>query len=103
MVVVGGEGVTIRAGWAAFDRPLMGASIQGGVLPGPVVGHRTFDAKDPLVEIGDDQEQRFGSWGAEHGGMIARFLYMIKDIIIYRWVTRSGGADDVKVRIDAST
>ena len=30
-VVVGGEGVAIRVGWAAFDRPLMGAGIEGSV------------------------------------------------------------------------
>jgi hypothetical protein len=52
-VVVGGERVAIRAGWAAFDRPLMGAGVQGGVFPRPVVGHRAFDAKEPLVVIGD--------------------------------------------------
>jgi hypothetical protein len=44
-VVVGGERVAIRAGWAAFDRPLMVAGVEGSVLPGPVVGHRAFDAK----------------------------------------------------------
>jgi hypothetical protein len=83
MVEVGGKGVAIRAGWAAFDRPLMVAGTEGSVLPRSVVGHRAFDAKEPLVVIGDDQEERFGGWGVKHGGMIARFLYMIKDIIIY--------------------
>ena len=31
MVEVGGKGVTIRTGWAAFDRPLMGAGVGHGV------------------------------------------------------------------------
>jgi hypothetical protein len=61
VVVVGGERVAIRAEWAAFDRPLMVAGVQGGVLPRPVVGHRVLDAKEPLVVIGDDQEERFGN------------------------------------------
>src|SRR5428012_9156 len=76
VVEVGGERVAIRAGWAAFDRPLMVAGIEGSVLPRPVVSHRAFDGKEPLVIIGDDQEGRFGSWGVGHGGTIARFLYM---------------------------
>jgi hypothetical protein len=36
----------------------------GGALPWAVIGHRTFDAKMPPIEIGDDEEKRLGRiWG----------------------------------------
>jgi hypothetical protein len=57
--VVGGERVAILTGWAAFDRPPMGAGIEGRVIPGTIFSHWSFDAKEPLVVIGDDQEERF--------------------------------------------
>jgi hypothetical protein len=41
----------------------MVAGIEASVLPRSVVGHRAFDVKEPLVVIGDDQEERFGGRG----------------------------------------
>jgi hypothetical protein len=61
-----GERVTIRAGWAARNAPAkLVASMARGSVPWPVVGHRTFDAKEPLIVVGDDEEKRCGLFG--HG------------------------------------
>jgi hypothetical protein len=38
----------------------MFSGAAGGALPGAVIGHRPFDAKVPLVEIGDNEEKRRG-------------------------------------------
>src|SRR5262249_33478249 len=43
----------------------------GGEIPGCVVGHRTFEAKQPGVEIGDDQEEWLGRLGLGHSARIA--------------------------------
>jgi hypothetical protein len=51
--VFGGERVTVRAGRAALNPPLIVAGIHGRILPRPVVGHRAFDAKEFPVVIGD--------------------------------------------------
>jgi hypothetical protein len=54
-----GECVSIRAGWAAHDAPEeLVASMARGIGPGPVIGHRAFDAKASLIVIGDDEEER---------------------------------------------
>jgi hypothetical protein len=39
----------------------------GGTFPRAVIGHRTFDAKMPPVEVGDDQEKRRGRIRVEFG------------------------------------
>ena len=59
-LVVGGERVTIRGGRAALNSPLIVAGIHGRIPPRPVVGHRAFDAKEPLIVVGDDEEERRG-------------------------------------------
>jgi hypothetical protein len=38
-----------QAGWEG---------MASGVLPGPVVGHRPFDGKEPLIVVSDDEEER---------------------------------------------
>ena len=60
----GGERISIRAGWAAHDAPAkLVASMARGILPGPVIGHRPFDAKEPLIVVDDDKEERRGGVG----------------------------------------
>jgi hypothetical protein len=56
-LAVGGERVTVRVGRTALNPPLIVASIHGRILPRPVVGHRSFDAKEPLIVVGDDEEE----------------------------------------------
>jgi hypothetical protein len=52
--ILGGQIVAIGAGRAAHDAALLVAGKGGGFLPGPVVGHRTFDREHAAVVIGDD-------------------------------------------------
>jgi hypothetical protein len=60
----GDERVSIRAGWAAHDAPAeLVANMASGILPGLVVGHRTFNGKEPLIVVGDDEEKRCGRVG----------------------------------------
>lgn len=87
-----GERVTVRAGGTADDVPLLiVAGMAGGIVPWPVVGHRTFDAKEPPVMVGDDQEERDGRVRVGHAGLVARFLYVLKDISIL-WMGGTGSA-----------
>jgi hypothetical protein len=58
VVVVGGERVPIRPSQAALHAPFMVARIHGAILPRPVVGHRAFGGQEPLVAIGNDEEER---------------------------------------------
>ena len=58
--VFSGERITIRAGRAALNPPLIIAGILGRIPPRPVVGHRAFDAKEPLIVVGDDKEEQCG-------------------------------------------
>jgi hypothetical protein len=58
--VSGGERVTIRAGRAIHDVPLMVARIPGGVIPWLVVGHQAFDGEEVPVMVGEDDEERLG-------------------------------------------
>jgi hypothetical protein len=52
-----GESVSIRADGAAHDaRAKLVASMASGILPGPVVGHRPFDRKEPLVVTTDEDD-----------------------------------------------
>ena len=45
-----GECVSIRAGGAAHDtQAKLVASMASGILPGPIVGHRPFDPKEPFL------------------------------------------------------
>jgi len=65
---VGGEGVTVQAGWTADDVPLLiVAGMACGLVPSPVVGHRAFDAKEPPIVVGDDQEEWGRRFGVGHG------------------------------------
>lgn len=54
-----GEQVSIRAGGAAADTPLMMAAGQpDGRMPRPIVSHWTLDGKHATIEIGNDEEER---------------------------------------------
>jgi hypothetical protein len=60
----GDESVSIRAGRAAHDAPAeLVASMASGILPGLIVGYRAFDGKEPLIVVGDDEEERRGGVG----------------------------------------
>jgi hypothetical protein len=54
------QSVSVSAGRAADDPVLMVASLSGSRLPGPVVGHRTFDGEYAAVVISDNEVERFG-------------------------------------------
>ena len=61
---LGGERVSIRAGRPTQDASVkLVASMARGINPRPVVGHRAFDAKEPLIEVGNDEEERCGLFG----------------------------------------
>jgi hypothetical protein len=61
-----GQSVSIRAGRAAHDASLeLVASMPSGILPDPIIDHRPFDRKEPLIVVGDDEEERCGLFG--HG------------------------------------
>ena len=73
------EGVSIRVGGAAFDVPVkIGAGMARGAFPRPVIGHRTFDGKKPLIMVRDDEEELPGwlgiGWGSSpttlRGGLV---------------------------------
>ncbi len=54
-----GERVSIWAGWATNNASMkLVTRMASGVVPGPVVGHRAFDAEEFPVAIGDDKEER---------------------------------------------
>ena len=70
---VGGERVTVRTGRTANDVPLLiVAGMAGGAVPWPVVGHRTFDAKELPVMVGDDQEECGGRVWIGHDALYHR-------------------------------
>ena len=80
-----GERVAIWAGRAALDVTIVQLpGAVGGEMPRGIIGHRTLDAEQASVEIGDDQEEGVaGVVGVGHGPCsIAQFLRMIKDVII---------------------
>jgi hypothetical protein len=58
--IFGGERVTIRAGRAAHDVPLVVTGIPGGVVPCPIIGHRAFNGEEAPVIVGNDEEIRLG-------------------------------------------
>lgn len=44
-----GERVPARTDWAAHDAPTkLVVSMANGILPGSIIGHRSFNAKEPL-------------------------------------------------------
>jgi hypothetical protein len=45
-LVFGGERITIRAGRAANDVPVIVAGMPSGVVPRPDIGHRAFDGEE---------------------------------------------------------
>jgi hypothetical protein len=68
--VFSGERITIRAGRAALNPPLIIAGILGRIPPRPVVNHWAFDAEELPVEIGNDEEERWRLFG--HGAHCVR-------------------------------
>jgi hypothetical protein len=53
-----GKQVSIRAGGAAADTPLMLAVGQpDGCMPRPIISHWTLDGKHATIEVGDDEEE----------------------------------------------
>jgi hypothetical protein len=63
-----GECVSIRAGGAAFDAPVkIVAGMARGAFPRSVIGHRTFDGKEALVMVRDDEEEPPGPLGLRRG------------------------------------
>jgi hypothetical protein len=59
-----GKCVPIRAGRPEHNaQAKLVASMASGILPGPVIGHWPFDAKEPLIVVGDDKEERCGMFG----------------------------------------
>jgi hypothetical protein len=51
--------VPIRAGWAAYNAPVkIVTGMAGGIVPWLIVGHWTFDGKEPLIMVGNDEEER---------------------------------------------
>jgi hypothetical protein len=57
---------SIQAGRPAHDAPVkLLARMAHGIDPGPIVSHWPFDAKEPLIAVGDDEEKRCGLFG--HG------------------------------------
>ena len=63
-----GERVAVWAGWAALDVTIMllpGAADRE--MPRGIVGHRTLDAEQASVEIGDDQEEGVAGVRVGHG------------------------------------
>ena len=54
----GRERVSIRAGQAAHNaRAKPVASMASGILPGPFIGPWPFDGKEPLIVVGDNEEE----------------------------------------------
>ncbi len=45
----------------------------GGLVSGTVIGHRTLDAEELLVEVGDDQEEWRGGVRLGHAPVLPRF------------------------------
>jgi hypothetical protein len=55
------ECVSIWAGGATHDLPVkLVASVASGILPGPIINHRPFNGKEPLIVVGDDKKERCG-------------------------------------------
>ena len=61
-----GERVAIRARRAALDMTLFFPRAAGGQIPRAVIGHRTLDAKQSRIEVGDNQEERLARVGVGH-------------------------------------
>jgi hypothetical protein len=56
---IDGECVSIRAGWATDNAPAkLVASMTRSINPGPVIGHRSFDAEEASIVVGDDEKER---------------------------------------------
>jgi hypothetical protein len=62
-----GELAPIGAGWAARDAAMIVAGVQSGILPGPVIGHRPLDGKEPLIVVGNDEEELPGQLDVGRG------------------------------------
>jgi hypothetical protein len=59
-----GECPSIRAGRAAFNAPAkIVAGMARGAFPRSVIGHRTFDGKEALVVVRDDEKELPGPLG----------------------------------------
>jgi hypothetical protein len=63
-----GKHVAIWAGRPALDMTIVQLpGTVGGDMPRSVVGHRTLDAEQASVEIGDDQEEGVAGVRVGHG------------------------------------
>jgi hypothetical protein len=58
---ISGKLVPVRAARSAHDAPVkIITRMTGSVVPRPIVAHRAFNAKEPLIIIGDNEEERRG-------------------------------------------
>jgi hypothetical protein len=63
-----GEGLAIWAGWAALDVTIvLLPGTTNREMPRGIIGHRTLDAEQASVEIGDDQEEGVVGVRVGHG------------------------------------
>jgi hypothetical protein len=68
LLELAGQRVAIWAGWAALDVTIVllpGATNRE--MPRGIIGHRTLDAEQASVEIGDDQEEGVAGVRVGHG------------------------------------
>jgi len=65
-LVFSGERITVQAGRAAHDVPLIVAGMPGSLVPWPDIGHRAFDGEEAPVMVDDNQEERLGQLRVGH-------------------------------------
>ena len=86
----GGKCVSIRAGWAAHDAPKLVASMASGIVPWSVIGHWPFDGKEPLIVVGDDEEEWCGLLAHAAPRHMSRMVATNNKTSSKRGETRSG-------------
>lgn len=65
---ISGKPVPVRAARAAYDAPVkVIPRMTGSIVPRPIVGHGAFNAKEPLIIIGDNEEEQRGRIGVGRG------------------------------------
>jgi len=82
--ILGCQLIGMRARRAAHDVMFVAAGIGGGVLPGPVVGHRPFDGEHAPVEVSDDEVEWLDGLGCGHEPV----LFLIKSVIKNKFVAK---------------
>ena len=55
LAILGSQLIAVRPGWAAFNLPMMIASLAGCSEPSLIVGHRPLNGKYAAFEVGHDQ------------------------------------------------